>query len=162
MVEWSSKTAYRPHLLNHLTTQLLNYLTTQLPKGEQVKIKSRNHVYETLPPFMNNRQLPPEEQIVVGLKVVMLPEQDAFQREAMAIRSEYALDKAQELIEEASRNIVREKFVSIEGLQIEGFETLDFDTFYKEAPPELVGWVVRAVMSTTELSAAERKNFVPG
>lgn len=126
-----------------------------------MKINSKNHVYATLPPFMNNRQLPKEEQIVIGLNVVTLPEQDAFQRECMAIRSDYAMDKAQELIEEKSRAIVREKFEYIEGLEIEGFDKLDFDTFYNEAPPELVSWVVRTVMSTTELSAAERKNFVP-
>jgi len=126
-----------------------------------VKIKGKNHIYETLPPFMGNRQLPKDEQIVIGLKVVSLPEQDAYQREAMAIRSDYALDKAQELVEEKSRDLVRGKFVSIEGLEIEGIDNLDFDTFYNEAPPELVSWVVRAVMSTTELSLAERKNFLP-
>lgn len=127
-----------------------------------MKIKSKNHVYETLPPFMNNRQLPKDEQIIIGLKVVTLPEQDTFQRECMAIRSDYALDKAQEMIEEKSREIVKGKFEYIEGLEIDGFDKLDFDTFYNEGPPELVSWVVRAVMSTTELSAAERKNFVPG
>lgn len=126
-----------------------------------MKVKSRNHVYECLPPFLNNRQLPPEEQIVVRLRVVTLPEQDAYQRELMSIRSDYALDKAQELIEQKSKEIVKQKFDGIDGLEIEGFSELDFDTFYNEGPPELVSWVVRAVMSTTELSLAERKNFVP-
>lgn len=126
-----------------------------------MKVMSRNHVYEAVPPFLNNRQLPPEEQIVIGLKVVTYPEQDAFQRECLAIRSDYALDKSQEMIEEKSRELVKNKFIFIQGLEIEGFDQLDFDILYKEGPPEIVGWISRAVMSTAELSAAERKNFVP-
>lgn len=127
-----------------------------------MKVKSKNHVYECLPPFLNNRTTKPEEQIVIGLKVCPMPTQDRYQREVLQIRSEYALDKAQELIEEKTLGMVKESFVSIEGLEIEGLDgTLDFDTFYKEAPPELVNWVVRAVMSTTELSLAERKNWLP-
>jgi antitoxin component HigA of HigAB toxin-antitoxin module len=113
---------------------------------------------------MNNRTGNPKEQIVIGLKVVSMPAQDKYQREVLQIRSEYALDKAQEMIEEKTLAMVESAFVSITGLEIEGFEDkeLDFHTFYREAPPELVNWVIRAVMSTTELSLAERKNWLPG
>lgn len=128
-----------------------------------MKIKSRNHVYACLPPFLNNRQLPAGDQVVVNLKVVPMTDQDKYQREVLQVRAEYALDKAQELIEAKTLDLVRDVFCGVEGLEIEGLEdkALDFDTFYREAPPEMVNWVVRAVMSTTELTLAERKNFLP-
>lgn len=130
-----------------------------------MKVKARNHVYETLPPFMNNRTLPRElwaERIIVGLTVATMPEQDAYQREIAAIRSDYALDKAQELIEEKAQEFMHKHFAWIKGLEIEGLAgELDYDTFYREAPPEIVAWVGRAITSTTELSLAERKNFEP-
>lgn len=127
-----------------------------------MKLKSKNHVYECLPPFMNNRQLPAADQIVIGLKVVPMPEQDLYQREVLQVRSEYALDKAQELIEEKTRKLISSKVAFVRGLEIEGLPPeIDFETFYNEAPPEIVNWVSRAVMSTTELSQAERKNWLP-
>lgn len=127
-----------------------------------MKVKSKNFVYECLPPFLNNRLLPVADRIIIGLTVIPLPEQDMFQREVMQIRSDYALDKAQEMIEEKTRALVGKHFKYISGLEIEGFDgELTFETFYQEAPPELVGWVTRAVMSTTELSTSERKNFEP-
>ena len=113
---------------------------------------------------MNNRKLPQDEQIVVGLKVATMPEQDTYQRQVMQIRAEYALDKAQELIEEKTRELAKSKFEYVYGLEIEGITaggTMDFDTFYNEAPPELVSWILRAILSTTELTLAERKNFLP-
>lgn len=130
-----------------------------------MKISGRNHIYRALPPYLDNRKLPPEDQIVIGLTVAMMPEQDLYQREVMMVRSEYALDKAQELIEEKTLALVKKHFVECHGLIIEGINddgrALTFEEFYNEAPPELVNWVTRAVMSTTELSLAERKNFLP-
>lgn len=129
-----------------------------------MKIESKNHVYACLPPFLDNRKLPEGEQVVIGLKVVPMPEQDMYQREVMMIRNEYAIDKAQELIEEKTRALVAGKVAYIKGLEIAGINDdgeLTFEQFYNNAPPELVNWVVRAVMNTTELSHAERKNFLP-
>lgn len=128
-----------------------------------MKIAGKSHVYATLPPFLNNRQLPEAERIILDLTVATMPEQDAYQREAMLIRNEYALDKAQELIEEKTRALVEKHFAGCRGLIIDGVNDdgrpLTFAEFYAEAPPELVMWTVRAVMSTTELSQAEAKNF---
>lgn len=130
-----------------------------------MKLKSRSHVYECLPPFLNNRKLDPSDQVVIGLKVIPMNEQDMFQRQITIVQSEYARDKALELVEQKTKELVKGKVEYIRGLCIEGINDdgadLDFDTFYAEGPPELVSWVIRAVMSTTELSAAERKNFVP-
>lgn len=127
-----------------------------------MKIKRKSHVYETLPPFLNNRKLPAAEQIVIGLKVATLPEQDDYRSVVSRFHSDFAVDKAEELQRDKTIEFVGSKFVFCEGLEIEGLEgPIDFKTFYQEAPPELVNWVIRAVMSTTELSQAERKNFVP-
>lgn len=131
-----------------------------------MRIKSTSHVYETLPPYLNNRTLKdPAEQVVVGLAVATMPEQDAHQRELLMIRAEYALDKAQELMEEKLRDLVAAKFRYCRGLVIEGVNDdgrdLTWDELYRHGPPELVGWIIRAVMSSTELTLAERKNFVP-
>lgn len=137
-----------------------------------MKVKSRNHVYECLPQFLDNRKLPADEQVVIGLKVVSQPERDDYQQDLLTIRlnseHNFAEDKAREMIDqqsqERSMNLFRSKFCFVKGLEIEGFEgkELDFDTFYAEAPPELVNWATRTIMSTTELTLAERKNFLPG
>lgn len=130
-----------------------------------MKIESKGHIYPCLPPFLDNRKLHESEQIVIGLKVVPMPEQDMYQREVMMIRNEYAIDKAQELIEEKTRALVASKVAYIKGLEIGGINDdgrdLSFTEFYENAPPELVNWVVRAVMKTTELSHADRKNWLP-
>lgn len=133
-----------------------------------MKVQNKNHVYDTLPPYLNNRMLTGkerEDQIVIGLKVATLPEQDDYRRELSRIQADYAVDKAEELQRDKSIDFVGSKFSYVKGLEIEGVENsaegMDFKTFYKEAPPELVNWCIRSVMSTTELSLAERKNFVP-
>jgi len=134
-----------------------------------MKVQNKNHVYDTLPPYLNNRMLAGDErkdQIVIGLKVATLPEQDDYRRELSRIQADYAVDKAEELQRDKSIEFVGSKFAHIKGLEIDGVELdadggMDFKTFYKEAPPELVNWCIRSVMSTTELSLAERKNFVP-
>ncbi|GEM_PF-4749558 len=131
-----------------------------------MKINSIGHVFETLPPFLGNRQAQPGDQFVVGLKVVPTPEQDEYQRFRERAFATFALDKAQEEVDKKLRETVRAKVAFIRGLIIDGINDdgreLSFDEFYAQAPPEIVSWVCRAVMSTTELSAAERKNFLPG
>jgi hypothetical protein len=57
---------------------------------------------------------------------------------------------------------MRAKVAFIRGLIVGGREIATFDDFYKNAPPELVSWVLRAVYSTQILTAAERKNLSPG
>lgn len=127
-----------------------------------MKINGKNHVFECLPPYGNNRKLKPEDQIVIGLKVVTMPEQDQYQRECLAIRADYAVDKAQELVEAKLKEVIKSKFVFVRGLEIEGVPgELDFDTFYSEAPPEIVAWVIGSCMSSQRLSESERKNFLP-
>jgi len=128
-----------------------------------MKVKSKSHVYHYLPNFLNNRQLPAAEQIVVKLKVISTTESDDYQHDVIINNRSFAPDKAQELNEKRFQKLVTEKFVGIEGLEIEGLEgkELDFDTFYSEAPPEIVGEVLKAIRSAEMLSAGEQKNFVP-
>lgn len=132
-----------------------------------MKIKSRNHVYECVPPFLDNRKLPESEQVVIGLKVVPMPEAEDFRQEMGRIAADYSVDKAAELQRDKTLELVGSKFAFVHGLEIEGISLdenggIPFKTFYDEAPPELVTWVCRAVMSTTELSMAERKNWSGG
>lgn len=125
-----------------------------------MKLNSINHVYRYVPNFLNNRKLPKEEQIVFGLKVVPMPEQDAYQNQrALNINGNFAPDKAQEKNDRLLKELVKSKLAFIENLEIDDKPVTDIDTAYKEAPPELVAEVFRAVMSTAVLTLGEQKNF---
>jgi hypothetical protein len=128
-----------------------------------MKVYSRNHIYRYVPNYLDNRKLDADQQVVVSLRVVSAPEEDAFQRASLKNSRMYAEDKAQELNEAGFRALMLEKFICVEGLDIEGLEgkPLDYDTFYAEAPPEIVGEVIKAVRSAQMLTLGEQKNFVP-
>lgn len=129
-----------------------------------MKVYSRNHIYRYVPNYLNNRQLPAEEQIVIKLRCIAAPDDDQYNRECYAASRTYSADKAQELNEARLKKLYVEKFCGVEGLDIDGMEgkPLDFDTFYNEAPPELVADIVRAMRSGEALTAGEQKNYVPG
>lgn len=127
-----------------------------------MEVYSKNHVYECLPPYLNNRQLPTDQQIVIGLKAVTFNDQNDLQKDIISIRTDFAIDKAAEKIEERNQELSKSKFKFIKNLNIEGIEgEIDFDIFIKEAPLELAKWVSMAIMSTEILTLAERKNFLP-
>lgn len=127
-----------------------------------MEVYNKNHVYECLPPYLNNRQLPPDQQIVIGLKAVTFNDQNDLQKDIISIRTDFAIDKAAEKIEERNQELSKSKFKFIKNLNIEGVEgEIDFDIFIKEAPLELAKWVSMAIMSTEILTLAERKNFSP-
>ncbi|MDD2365174.1 MAG: hypothetical protein PHN84_03325 [Desulfuromonadaceae bacterium] len=128
-----------------------------------MKVNSRNHVYRYTPNFLDNRQLPADQQIVISLRAVTSPDEDDYQREALANLRTFAPDKAQELNEARHRKLITEKFVCVEGLEIGGLEgkPLDYDTFYAEAPAEIVNEVLRAIRSVEMLTNGEQKNFLP-
>lgn len=128
-----------------------------------MKVYSRNHIYRYVPNYLNNRKLPADEQIVVKLKSITLPDSDAYQRDVMVNTRSFSPDKAQELNEKRFNAMVQEKFSGIEGLEIDGLEgkELDFETFYNEAPQDIVNEVLAALKSTEMLTVGEQKNFVP-
>jgi hypothetical protein len=128
-----------------------------------MKVNSRNHIYRYTPDFLNNRQLPKAEQIVINLRVITAPEEDGYQREALNNARTFAPDVAQEKNEARLNKLFAEKFVGVEGLEIDGLEgkPLDFETFYAEAPPEIVNEVLRVIRSGEALTAGEQKNFLP-
>lgn len=131
-----------------------------------MKVTSRNHIHHYVPNYLHNRHLTKAEageQIVVRLRVITALEEDSYQREALENARTYALDKAQELNEARLTKLFKEKFVGVDNLEIEGFEgkELDFDTFYAEAPPEIVNEVLRAIRSKEVLTLGEQKNFLP-
>ena len=128
-----------------------------------MKLPGRNHLYRYIPNYLNNRKLPAVEQLVVRLRAISAPEEDAYQRDAMKNSRMYSDDKSQELNEGRFRTLMLEKFDGLEGAEIEGFEgkEIDYDTFYAEAPADVVSEVIKVVRSTQLLSLGEQKNFVP-
>lgn len=128
-----------------------------------MKVNGRNHVYRYVPNYLNNRQLPAAEQIVIKTKAITVPDSDAYQRDVLNNSRSFAPDKAQELNENRYNIMVSGKFLGVENLEIEGFEgkELDFDTFYNEAPADIVNEYLKGLRSTEMLSAGEQKNFVP-
>lgn len=159
-----------------------------------MNFNSASYVYQAVPPYMNNRELPslmmadiikrekvlrpeaPAEEIWAaaaveveekcemawfGLTAVSMPETDVLDRAIAALYSDHARDKASEL--EAAKRIEQiKKHVHSINIKIAGERVTDFDTFYKQAPKEVVRWVCDAVHSTIVMSHAERKNFMPG
>lgn len=120
-----------------------------------------DHVYECLPPFRNNRQLPPEEQIVIGIKALYSPELDAFRFDSRRIQANASsATAAEEAITRLNLKLVSSKIVFIRGLHIEGVgEVADFDTLFRTAPLALVEWVLRAPLLLEELQRSEVSNF---
>lgn len=128
-----------------------------------MKVYGRNHIYRFVPNFLNNRQLKKDEQIVVKLKAVSPGDEDAYQREALNNARTFAPDKAQELNEARLHKLFTEKFDGVENLEIEGLEgkEISFETFYAEAPADIVNEVLRSIRSAEMLTAGEQKNFLP-
>jgi hypothetical protein len=131
-----------------------------------MKVTNRNHIHHYVPNYLDNRRLPKErinEQIVVLMKGISAKEEDDFQRATLDDARQYAPDKAQELTEARLEKLYSEKFIGVEGLEIEGLEGTEFNypTFYCEAPPEIVNEVLRAFRSKQVLTLGEQKNFLP-
>jgi hypothetical protein len=131
-----------------------------------MKVTNRSHIHRFVPNYANNRRLPKErknEQVVVRLRVITALEEDDYQREALNNARSFAPDKAQEMNEKRLNALYTEKFDGVEGLEIEGLEgkELDFETFYAEAPPEMVNEILRALRSKEVLTVGEQKNFLP-
>ena len=132
-----------------------------------MKVHNRNHIYRYVPNFLNNRQLTAaqkSDQIVVRLRAIAPPEEDAYQREALNNARQFAPDTAQEKNEARLNKLFAEKFDGVEGLEIDGLEgkVFDFDLFYNEAPGDIVNEVLRVIRSAEALTAGEQKNFLPG
>lgn len=106
----------------------------------------------------NNAEPEEVKPIIFHLKCVPLEEsgEDIF-RETKA-RAEHAPQEAQRIIDEITRERVNSKVVKIENLNLDGEECTDFDTLYKQGPPELASWVAKAVYSSYVLAKAEIKN----
>lgn len=131
-----------------------------------MKVTNRNHIHRYVPSYSNNRRLPKErigEQVVVRLKVITAVEEDDYQRDALNNARQFSKDKAQELNEARLNKLYAEKFDGVENLEIEGLEgkELDFETFYAEAPPEMVNEILSALRSKEVLTVGEQKNFLP-
>ena len=124
-----------------------------------MKVYNNKHVYECIPPYLDNMTLPEDKQIVIGLMCVTYHESKAYQRDMMEIRADFEPAQAYNKIEERTKVLLKTKFGFIRNLEIEGHEgEIDFDTFIKDAPTELVKWFSMAVMSTEILTLAERKS----
>ncbi len=126
-----------------------------------MKFFAPDHVYECLPPFLNNLELPEEEQIVIGLKGIYVPEMDAYKAEVARIRAEaYSALDAAEKIEKKNRELIGGKVVFIRGLEVRDFgEVSDFETFCQVAPASLVDWTLHAPFNLETLIQSDRCNF---
>lgn len=124
-------------------------------------IRSIDHVYEAVPPYLNNREQPADEMVWFGVKAVSMPDQDKLDRELLMLYNDLARDKAAEM--EAGKRLaqIAAKVVSINNLTLDGKPVTTFDEFYTKAPKDLVQWVCAAVHSAITLGLAERKNFLP-
>lgn len=120
----------------------------------------KNHVFEYAPAALDNREQSVDDMMFIGLKCVTMPEQDKFQREMAAVRNDYALDKAQEVIEQKTYEMVKSKVCFIKNCIIDGQLVEDWDTFYANAPMEIVSEICAAVLRTNKLMEGERKNFL--
>jgi len=97
-----------------------------------------------------------------GLTGVSMPETDALDRAVAMLYNDHNREKASELDIQKRIELVKKHVVSINNLELDGQPVTDFDTFYALADKVLVRWVCDAVHSQITLSAAERKNFMPG
>ena len=119
---------------------------------------SSDHVFDCIPPVLGITKAPEDEQVVIGLSIVKMPEVDLDQTAEIKARLDHTPDKSSEMVAEITLARIREKVHHIKNLTVGGQAVTDFDTFYKVAPPELVRWVVKSVYSYYALSQAERKN----
>lgn len=119
------------------------------------------HVFETLPPYMGNRELPTEKQLVIGLRAVSTPRINQYGAELKYLTATYALEKATELGQELSEKLIEEHFAFIKGLVIDGKEITGFREFWDLAPRELTAWVENSIRIYQVLSQADRKNYLP-
>ena len=124
-------------------------------------IKSIDHVYEAVPPYLSNREQDKDEMIWFGVKAVSMPESDRLDREIQAAFSDLARDKAAEVQTGKQLEQIKSKIISINNLTLDGKPVTSFDEFYARAPKELVQWICAAVHSSLTLGLAERKNFLP-
>lgn len=131
--------------------------------------KNINDIFEIVPPVscdgINNRQLPPAEQMYFKVYGVNIVDKDNLDIQSTLDRNRLTPEKAMEEYHKRLCGLVREKFVSLHNYFIETPDGLravtDFDEFRQIAPPELVQWLFSVIMSGEALSAAERKNFSP-
>jgi hypothetical protein len=138
-----------------------------------MKVYGRNHIYPYVPDYLNNRRLPLEkvaEQIVVNLKVITAPEEDAEYRASQETNRSLAPDVAQEKNEARLHKLYKEKYAGVTGLEVinddgtvkfAAEQLSDFDLFYAEAPQDIVREALRVMRSAEALTVGEQKNFLP-
>ena len=121
-----------------------------------MKFKSHNHVYLCIPPVLGNENS--EQPVTVGLRGVSAVDMDNYKAQALEYQLNFGQAKASEMVTAETIKFTADHVASIEGLEIDGQPVTDFETFYKDAPQELVSWVMTAIHSTQILTDAERKN----
>jgi hypothetical protein len=145
---------------------------------EGMEFKGKGHKFKCIPPVLgiksdydnylinkelaekNNGEMPEEvKPVIITLTGVSQPEMDKQQGKQQEISATYTLNERIEKITEITVDLVRDHFEGVENLEVGGTQINTFDSFYKEAPMELVQWVMMAVMSTEILTAAEVKNY---
>lgn len=116
------------------------------------------HVYWVAPPTNGNRELPPEQQVLIGLRCVTVPDLDAERIATAAMTSEHPQSKWVQLQSDRTMALIAGKYAGVKNLTIKGEPVRDFAHFYADGPPEMVSWMCKAVMSSEVLTEAEVKN----
>lgn len=127
-----------------------------------MKLHGNDYIYEAAPPFLDNRSQPAEQMIWFGLKAIGQRDADKIEAATVAAYNDLARDKAAEVVQGKTLELIRSKVASINNLVVDGQPVTTFDQMYQiDACKELVQWIMGAVHSIITLSRAERKNFLP-
>lgn len=98
----------------------------------------------------------------LGLKCMAMPDCDKLDQQTAAAYNDFARDKAADIAQKNTLEMIKSKVVYIKNLTVGGKEITTFDELYPLAScADLVRWIQATVYSSIALSAAERKNFMP-
>jgi hypothetical protein len=132
--------------------------------------KKIGDVYEIAPPInfggVNNRSLPEEEMVYIRVQGVTITDKDDLDEKTSLDRNKFEFKKFLEETRKRTYALVSSKVLSVHNYFVETSdgqqEIKTFAELCEVAPPELIQWIISVIMSGEALSAAERKNFLPG
>lgn len=132
-----------------------------------MKFRSINDIYEIVPPILfdgiSNRDLPAEEQFIIRVKGLSITDLERIENEATLDVNRFEPVRRVEEQRKRMYDLLRSKVAGISGYQLaDGREVTTFDELVAEGCPEVIKWLFSVVSSGERLSAAARKNSLPG
>ena len=156
-----------------------------------MELHGNDYVYEVTPPFLGQQRLllqksmetlkqmtdegvpdpvasarekieSEDTSIRIGLVGISMVEMDKIDAATIAAYADYTKDKAAELVQGKTFEMIRSKVKYIKNLTVDGKPVETFAEAYQLACcADLVKWIQGVIYSTAALTAAERKNFLP-